>query len=241
MASTLFDVKELEKMAQMIPELSKDFLITADLLDKHYNNVNIAKVSGGVIGVIGGGLAVGGAAAAPFTFGVSLVLSIVGACIATAGGATSGGALITRHFLQKKHLERVQAQWAKLQEMHDKLVDMPKSQSETNGTQNERIAIFIRTVFNMGDAVVDTAAASMKTVTLQAGVTGSRVFGRVVSSPLFLLTVLSLGLSVYDIVSGSVEIHKKTGSPAGTVCRKLAKRLEEFHVSQIHQGDSDSD
>ncbi|XP_070184092.1 uncharacterized protein [Littorina saxatilis] len=227
--------REKDQLLKMSRSLKEDFLWIADDLDKHYSNVNIAKVSGGVAGVIGSGLAIGGAIAAPFTLGASLILIWIGTGVAIAGASTS----MVHYFIEKKKLEEIDAKWKKFQDSLGEHLETPGGVDATLvKDQAGRIFTFARMLFNAVDAGVDTANATVRGV----AATAPRLFGRVVTSPLFVLSVNAMGLSVYDIVQGSEKLHQMEGSKAGKVPRALAEKLDEFiqFLEENEEDDVDS-
>ena len=76
---------------------------------------------------MGTGLLVGGAIAAPFTLGVSLIATAVGAGICTAGGITSAGAGITELCISKKKVAEIQKAIEVDNECSKKIQDMWES------------------------------------------------------------------------------------------------------------------
>ena len=63
----------------------------ATKLHEHHRNVNISTIIGASVGTLGGILSVAGLIAAPFTFGVGIVVSLVRAGIGGAGGLVMSG------------------------------------------------------------------------------------------------------------------------------------------------------
>lgn len=58
--------------------------------------------------MIGDGLIVGGAVAAPLTLGASLIATAIGGAVCAVGGATSGGASLVELFISKKKISTIQ-------------------------------------------------------------------------------------------------------------------------------------
>ena len=58
--------------------------------------------------IVGDGLLVVGLVAAPFTLGVSLIISLVGGGVCAVGGATAAGAGIIEYFISKKKVAGIQ-------------------------------------------------------------------------------------------------------------------------------------
>ena len=77
-------------------------------LHKHHTNVNISTITGASMGTVGGILSIAGLIAAPFTLGVGIVISLVGAGIGGAGGLVMSGSKVTELILTKLGLKEVQ-------------------------------------------------------------------------------------------------------------------------------------
>ena len=82
----------LRSLKLKIPSIIRQIESIQEEIDRHHSNVNKATVAGSTAGIVGGGLMIGGLIAAPFTFGASLGLTVVGAGIGAAGGMTTAGA-----------------------------------------------------------------------------------------------------------------------------------------------------
>ncbi|XP_067379719.1 uncharacterized protein [Channa argus] len=67
----------------------------AEDISNFHNKARIAGITGGTTTAVGGVTAIAGLALAPFTLGVSLVITAVGVGVATAGGITSASAAIS--------------------------------------------------------------------------------------------------------------------------------------------------
>lgn len=68
--------------------------LAEDISDFHHK-AKIAGITGGTTTAVGGVTAIAGLALAPFTLGVSLVVTAVGVGVAAAGGITSASAAIS--------------------------------------------------------------------------------------------------------------------------------------------------
>lgn len=67
----------------------------ADDINNFHHKAKIAGITGGTTTAVGGVAAIAGLVMAPFTMGVSLVITAVGVGVATAGGITSASAAIS--------------------------------------------------------------------------------------------------------------------------------------------------
>ena len=65
------------------------------------------QVTGNSVSLVGDGLLVGGLIAAPFTLGVSLILSVVGGGVCAVGGVTAAGAGVTEFFISRNKVAEV--------------------------------------------------------------------------------------------------------------------------------------
>ena len=118
----------LKSLQSKIPDVIRRIQSIQEEIDLHHDNVNKATIAGATAGIVGGGLMIGGLIAAPFTFGASLGLTIVGATIGTAGGVTTAGAKIFDHVQSsdnndavKKLLDTVESLCLKAQDQYKKL------------------------------------------------------------------------------------------------------------------------
>ena len=104
-ASGFFSIEEFEQSASMSLRTMKE---CAEQLDKVASDTGISTTVGGAAGITGGVLSILGLCAAPFTFGLSLGLTIGGAAVGVAGGAaTLTGSLINQSW---EHSEKKEFQ-----------------------------------------------------------------------------------------------------------------------------------
>jgi hypothetical protein len=80
----------------------------AEDLQKRRRGGNLVKVAGSATGVVGSGMAAGGLALTPFTFGFGLLFMAGGAAVAGLGAATTVGAHVTEKVCERVDLEKVQ-------------------------------------------------------------------------------------------------------------------------------------
>ena len=127
---TVVDILPIRaKTIDILPIRAKTIRMTSeaiDFLNEQHRNVNIAKVkiiskctesravlfllqaTGNSVSLVGDGLLVGGLIAAPFTLGVSLIISAVGGGVCAIGGATSAGAGLVELAISKKKVAEIQ-------------------------------------------------------------------------------------------------------------------------------------
>ena len=85
---------ELKKLVEYRKETIRVLNEIAEQLDKVHKDVNIAKMTGSTVGIVGGATAIVGAALIPVTMGVSTILVGVGSGVSALGGLVAGGASI---------------------------------------------------------------------------------------------------------------------------------------------------
>ena len=83
---------------------------TIEKLNFHHRNVNVSRIGGSTISIVGSAMAIGGVIMAPATAGLSLGLSFGGTALAVAGGVTTAGASIADVLIQKSNVQDAQQQ-----------------------------------------------------------------------------------------------------------------------------------
>lgn len=197
-------------------------------LDRHHKNVNIARIAGGSVATIGGGMAIGAGIAIPFTFGISIIFAIVGGVIAAAGGVTAGGAGIFKYIIDKKALREAEKKWILFCNMfvtiHNLQDKLNKNQAAADGL-NTAASVGAAGAAGFGIAARETLAVAG--VGGRAAATASRL-AAAAASVTVLVNVVLLGFSLYDIIDGSLQIHREAKSEVGDVMRKLANELDDL-------------
>ncbi|XP_072898125.1 apolipoprotein L3-like isoform X2 [Hemitrygon akajei] len=121
-------VNEFPKWEHRMNRHIRELQEIANGIDRYHKGATIANVTGSSAGAVGGVLTLAGIIAAPFTAGVSLVLTAVGASIGGAGAATNLTAGITEYAKrskeQKKVDEIIRRYKSDLKEMSERLTDI---------------------------------------------------------------------------------------------------------------------
>ncbi|KAL8578175.1 hypothetical protein ACOMHN_051730 [Nucella lapillus] len=230
---------ELKKSIRKLASgLRDDLNDAASKLDIHARNVNIARVAGGATAVVGGITAIVGFALIPVTFGLSAVVAgITGASIAAAGGLTAGGASIAKIFIDKFNLKPLVEKFTEFQEMLK--MELEEQDSETYERLMEDLKK--RAGASAGAAGVTAGALGASAAATRVGVTAARAaateaaaaggaaarLATAAAAGSIVLNVFLMGISIYDIIDGSIQLHRQTGSKAGDFLRKLAQSLDE--------------
>lgn len=249
-ASAVLTAKDESLTPQELKEkaavLRDNFNEVATELDTHTRNVNIARVTGGSAAIAGGVTAIVGLALIPFTFGLSAVVAgITGASIAAAGGLAAGGASIAKIFIEKLKLNPLVEEWSQFNEMLTKAMQEkdPEAYQKLTEELHRKIGAATGAAGAAAGALGASAAAgrtgvvaarALATEATAAGGAAARIATAAAAGSIVLNVVL-LGVSLYDIIDGSIELHRKTGSKAGDYLRQLAKSLGDFaHTGLTH-------
>ena len=99
---------EIQRLFDMRNETLSSLNGIIGKLHKVHRDVNIAKITGSSVGLVGGGLSVGGLILAPFTLGGSLVLTFIGSGISATGGLTTAGSVIAEKIISDDTLSKAQ-------------------------------------------------------------------------------------------------------------------------------------
>ncbi|KAL8597541.1 hypothetical protein ACOMHN_033412 [Nucella lapillus] len=201
--------------------IAADLRMAADELDKHTRNISIARVAGGSL-ALAGVTAIVGFALIPVTFGLSAVVAgITGASIAAAGGLAAGGASVAKIFIDKFKRRPLVDRWNQFNEHLS-------TQLQRNPEAYQRMAVDARARIGEAAGNVGAAAGAIGggAAAARAGIVAARVAA--VASVSIILNAVLIGVSLYDIIDGSVDLYKGTVSKAGDYLRQLDASLDEF-------------
>ena len=184
-----------EELRNMIQNLFEKRSLTIVMLNKiidelneHRYNVNISKVVGSSVGIVGGVISVIGVVLIPVSFGASIGLTVAGSGMAATGGVVSAGAGITETIITKSkvadaqaaisadnaQVEAVKKQFELLDRVGKKIVAAIENCQARNNTFCEKLkqalndfkrcnigsaALFLWYVFSLGRGAVRSLAA----------------------------------------------------------------------------------
>ncbi|KAL8600038.1 hypothetical protein ACOMHN_039271 [Nucella lapillus] len=226
--------------------LRDDFKDAASKLDIHQRNVNIARVTGGSAAVVGAVTAIVGFALIPVTFGLSAVAAgITGASIAAVGGLTAGGASVAKIVIEKLKLNPLVQKFNDFQEMLTKRLQ----EQDPEAYQRLMDELKKRAGASVGAAGAVAGALGASATAARTGVVAARVvaaeataaggaaarLATAAAAGSIVLNVVLMGISLYDIIDGSIQLHKQTGSKAGDYLRQLAESLDLFALTGLTQ------
>ena len=208
-------------LVRLLNEIAND-------IQKHEDNSRIAKIAGSSTSIVGTGLAIGGAIAALFTFGASLILIGVGVGVAVAGGTTVAGAQITNYLLRSSKVKSANEALQKNKMAIEKLRNAWKKFSEFADKYKNLAFPCARIATNVG-AMTFTAVQIAKILAGEVGETVFRGLGTA-SKALHIFGIVAgvatLPIDIYTLVSTSIEVHKKTVADVVKEIRELAEQLE---------------
>ena len=155
---------ELDLMKQYRADSVKVLNSVADKIDKRHLGVNIAKLVGASVGILGAGIAATGVALVPFTAGISAVVAgvagVIGGSVLGLGTLTSPGAHITEKVLEDVDL-------AEVQKVIDKDVEQCKKVQEL-WREFEKNCNAVFDLVNFADLSEEPSFRSLKTWVVKA-------------------------------------------------------------------------
>lgn len=173
----------------------------ADEIQKHHKNVNIATLTGASASLVGIGLMIGGSIAAFFTFGASLIVTVVGAGIAAAGGVTAGGSALAEYLLSKSNVKVLQKALDDDREMVEKIEELHRKINKPS-----EIA---KVSFKAGSGTKTDGNAAK----------GFHIAGLILSNVL-------IPVDVYTLVKTFIDVHRGSITDVVKDIRKTADDLE---------------
>ena len=224
-------------------------------------NVRIARAVGAGTGIVGGVVAIGGFALAPFTFGGSLLLTVAGTGVAAAGGVTSVGASIAGKVIEKTGLREVNQLISidsKLSQiMQDRLYLLEQEAevlAERNpGTTREE---WVFGILRSGETFLRVGSVGVRSVAAVAGAGGLGVLeggimaARVASGASAIvggaLNVLLLPIGIVDL---SVNVHALATRRRTRAIDELDRVIDELgnnarivrdYINNSHPTDDDN-
>ena len=206
-------------------------------LQRMNRDVRISRIAGASTSIVGGVVAVVGFALIPVTFGGSLALTIIGAAVGVAGGATSAGATIADMVKTKtgtKEAEKViKADQEQTAEINDILrtmatvIERIRGEHSTMSTSN-LLTLMLRGgqgVVYVGSLVAKFTVEGLEIARVGvvaglrlAGAGGAAIAGGVVSA-------LLIPMDIADIAYNATKLFKNSDSNA---TKWLSQHIEEL-------------
>ncbi|KAM9123533.1 uncharacterized protein ACDP82_013565 isoform 1-T2 [Pangshura tecta] len=209
----------------------------ADAIDKIHKGATIGNITGGTVGIAGGITTIVGLCLAPVTFGASLIVSLTGLAVSTAGGLTSAAATTTDLVASKVKKETVEKLLRECQADLENIKDYTESitekiQSLKDYENSERVFAFSHIGSGAGRSVLNTIKM-VKAGQLLANV--GRI-AKLAGAGTFILTSVTLGLDVFFVAKDSMELHKGAKTELAAKIREIVNEIEQviFKVNEMY-------
>ncbi|XP_067423697.1 apolipoprotein L1-like [Emydura macquarii macquarii] len=207
----------------------------ADTLDKIHRGATIAKITGGSVGIAGGITAIVGLCLAPVTFGASLIVSMTGLAVATAGGLTNAAATVTDVGTSHIKKETTEKLLKECEEELKHIEEYARSISEKcqimkgYGDKDFKSA-FAQIGSGAGRSILNAIKmAEAGQLLLNAG----RI-ARLAAVATGVLTALTLGFDIFFVAKDSMEYHKGAKSELAGEIREAVKDMEQV-IGKVDQ------
>ena len=178
-------------------------------VSRTHRNANIAKLTGTSTSLVGAGLAIGGAAAAFFTFGASLIVTAVGIGLGAAGGLTAGGSELCDFLLSKSQLKLAQDALEDDRKATQALHEVFQQASSDGRLAIKGVSLGRhlmsggKILYDTGKGLATAAEAGGKTLfqAMKATSKGLHIGGLALSAVL-------VPIDIIDLVTTSMDVHK---------------------------------
>jgi hypothetical protein len=216
----MYNVKdELQKLISVKENIKYKCENISKKLKEHENKSRIPGLTGGLLGSIGGVITTGALILLPFTAGATMPIAFLGGLIGGGGGALSLGTTITKviliNDLCKDANKLLEADMIATQKFNDKIETLVNNIKQTGTLALDIIELATKGAFNITNISFKSglAAADIAKIALRSTLNNS-------------LVILSTIVSIYDVVSTSIDIHKGTVSPQAAYLDKMIAQLE---------------
>ncbi|XP_065417389.1 uncharacterized protein LOC135974288 [Chrysemys picta bellii] len=213
-----------DKLQRHFPELRK----TADDIDWVHKGATIANVTGGTVGIAGGITTIVGLCLAPVTFGASLIVSLTGLAVSTAGGLTSAAATTTDIVTSKVKKETVEKL---LQECQTELDNIEKAIKllESYGD-----IAFVFAIPQIGSGAGRAVLNIMKMVKAGQLLANVGRIAKFAGAATHVLTGVTLGLDIIFVAKDSVDLHNGAKTELAAKIREAVNEMEQV-IGQVNE------
>ena len=199
-------------------------------MSRIHRNVNIAKLTGTSTSLVGAGLAIGGFAAAFFTFGASLIVTAVGIGLGAAGGLTAGGSELCDLLLSKSQLKLAQDALEDDHKATQALHEVFQQASSDGRLAIKGVSLGMgmhlvsggKILYDTGKGLATAAEAGGKTLfqAMKATSKGLHIGGLALSAVL-------VPIDIIDLVTTSMDVHKGSIPAVVKKINKIVGQLED--------------
>ncbi|XP_011409184.2 PREDICTED: apolipoprotein L3-like [Amphimedon queenslandica] len=215
----------------------------AEKLQRAHHDVNISRITGSSVSVVGGVMSIIGFVLTPFTAGAALPIAITGITLSSLGGATAGGASVADIVIEKKKIEEAQRIYNKDQSSFENLLEIIKEFESNVGKVDQRCPDvennaeeFASITTQLFTSTLRTGNLSLRIAELAMG--GSMEFGalafrvggaaaRGVAGAAIALNVISVPIDIAEIIQSSTSLTNGSKTRVVTKLLDYANKLEE--------------
>ncbi|XP_065269913.1 apolipoprotein L6-like [Emys orbicularis] len=207
----------------------------ADAIDKIHKGATIANIAGGTVGIAGGITTIVGLALIPVTFGASLIVSLTGLAVSTAGGLTSAAATTTDIVASKVKRETVEKLFQECQTELEHIKGYAESITEKiqNLKDNEKKG-FVFAIPQIGSGAGRAVLNAMKMVKAGQLLANVGRIAKFAGAATHVLTALTLGLDIFFVAKDSMDLHKGAKTELAAEIREIANKMEQM-IDQFNE------
>ncbi|KAM7152929.1 apolipoprotein L6-like [Macrochelys suwanniensis] len=207
----------------------EELLEIADAIDKIHKGATIANITGGTVGIAGGITTIVGLALIPVTFGASLIVSLTGLAVSTAGGLTSAAATTTDIVASKVKRETVETVLKDCQIEVDQMKNYAERIEEKiqclRENENSGCVFAIPQIGSGAGRSVLNTIKMVKAGQLLANVGRIAKFA---GAATHVLTALTLGLDIFFVAKDSVELHRGAKTELAAKIREIVHDIKQM-------------
>ncbi|XP_073530441.1 apolipoprotein L3-like [Phyllobates terribilis] len=226
----------LTDLLNTIEDCPKELLTIADDLDEFHRGATIASVTGSSVAIAGGITTIVGLVLAPFTAGVSLIVSGIGAGVAAAGGITGASASIADTVNMKNQCSRVDEivkainremdEFKKASKTLDSLItEIMSTQKVADVPDAARVGgRGVYAAFEFGRLIQLGKVSAAAAQGVQIAARGAQVFG-VISG---VLAGLFIFFDAFFVAKGAIDIHRGSKTEQAAQIRECAEEIKKL-------------
>ncbi|KAM4693068.1 apolipoprotein L3-like [Discoglossus pictus] len=211
----------------------EEMLRIADDIDKVHRGATIASVTGSSVGIAGGITTIVGLALAPVTFGASLIVTLVGIGVATAGGVTGAVATVTDTVSIKKKCRTVQEMISDIKKVLEELLELlecinkwVRNIEELRNTDRETFDDLVASGKFVSRGVFAATEVSRLAQLIKVSASAARGI-RVAGAISGVLTAIFMVIDTVFLVKDALELKNGAKTEQAEEIRKVANDVEE--------------
>uniref|UniRef100_A0A8C3HW63 Lysine-specific metallo-endopeptidase domain-containing protein n=1 Tax=Chrysemys picta bellii TaxID=8478 RepID=A0A8C3HW63_CHRPI len=228
-------MKDIDELLTLLPARDRvkrhidELREIADAIDKIHKGATIANIAGGTVGIAGGITTIVGLCLIPVTFGASLIVSLTGLAVSTAGGLTSAAATTTDIVTSTVKRETVEKVLQECQTDVEHIKDYAERIAEKiqNLKDNEKKG-FVLAIPQIGSGAGRAVLNTMKMVKAGQLLANVGRIARFAGAATHVLTALTLGLDIFFVAKDSMDLHKGAKTELAAKVREAVNEMEQM-------------